>query len=156
MAAGGRAIFRRGETIYAADLRTGTIEWTHRSERGDAVSPIAADDERVYAATRAGDVLALRHGAGELAWTASVEGRCREPLAVGEEYVVVVGQREDGAARGMYPPATVTAIEKATGDPRWTFEHDGTARAPVIGDGSVFVGFWTVRNGAWSSVAALG
>lgn len=154
--AGGRVLFRLGDRIYAVDLQTGAPDWEYSSEHGQFVSPIAADDKLVYAATRPGDILALRHQTGELAWTTSVAGRCSEPVAVGSNHLVAVSQREDGAAKGIYPPSTVTLIEKSTGDTRWTFEHDGAARAPVIGEGSIFVGFWTVRNGAWSSITALG
>ncbi|WP_238593269.1 PQQ-like beta-propeller repeat protein [Natronobacterium lacisalsi] len=156
VAAGEHVVFRSGETIHAVDLRTGTVEWEYRSDHGNVIGPVAADDECVYAATREGQVLALDRRTGEHDWVASIAGQCREPVAVGDEHVVAVGQRETGDAKGIHSPATVAAIEKATGSPRWTFEHEGTARAPVIGDGSVFVAFWTVRHGAWSTVAALG
>lgn len=151
-----RVIFRLEDTIYAVDVHTGTPDWEYSSSHGRVISPIAAGGEHVFAATRSGDVLALRQTTGELAWATSVRGRCSEPVAVGSNYVVSVSQPEEGAAKGISPPSTVTTIEKTTGDIRWTFEHDGTARAPVIGAGSIFVGFWTVRHGAWSSITALG
>lgn len=155
VAAGEQVVFRLNNTVYAVDLQTGDFKWEYHSEHGQVVSPIAADDY-IYAATRSGEILALDHQTGDLAWITSIEGHCSEPVAVADEHLVAVSQRENGKVKGIYPPATVTTIEKATGDHHWTFEHEGTAQAPVIGGESIFVGFWTVRNGAWSSIAALG
>lgn len=151
-----RVLVRVGSSIHAFDLTSGEQEWTYTVEEDLLAASIATDERNAYVPTRDGSVLATDHQTGELAWSASVPGYCTRPVAVGEDHLIAVSRREDEAEKGLYDPSTVTAIEKEQGSVRWTFDHDGQATAPVIGKGSIFVGFWTVRNGAFTTICSLG
>jgi len=126
------ALSRRGddEVVWALSEATGEELWTTRlgpactagrveGEEGPGSTP-TVDGERVYALGAGGVLACLRAADGEVLWTVSLiddldgclpKWRYNEsPLVEGDDVIVTPGA----------PDATLVALDKASGDVRWS------------------------------------
>lgn len=108
-----------GTAVVARALEDGAEAWRTFMD-ADVPGGLVAADGFVYAATAAGDVVALDPETGEERWRSEVEGRLEATPAVAEGLVLVAGeQRQTGVV-------TVFALDAATGGrPRWRFSTPG-------------------------------
>lgn len=108
-------------SVVARSLEDGAEAWRAFADAGVPGGLVVAD-ELVYAATTAGEVMALELGTGEERWRSQVGGRLEATPAVAGDLVVVAGEeRQTGVV-------TVFALDAATGGrPRWRFVTPGPA-----------------------------
>ncbi|HEX2030214.1 MAG TPA: PQQ-binding-like beta-propeller repeat protein, partial [Actinomycetota bacterium] len=123
-------------SIVARRLEDGRERWRFRL--GAAVlGGFAADEERVYAGSRAGEVVAVGLEDGEEAWRFRAGGRVETAPAAAEGLVVAVAENYRTGE------ASVVALEAESGRRAWAFSAPGPdvgASSPAIGRGTVFVG----------------
>jgi outer membrane protein assembly factor BamB len=128
---------RETAELVARRLRDGGEEWSTPTE-ASVGSGIAVDDDRAYAATRAGELLAVDVKTGEVTWRFDTAGNLGTIPAVDAGRVFAVAQSQ---ALG---PASLHAIDEATGEEDWRFSLAEPVRAlgtsPAVGDGLVVVG----------------
>ncbi|NGM68696.1 PQQ-binding-like beta-propeller repeat protein [Natronolimnobius sp. AArcel1] len=132
-------------TLARLEAETGEPEWT--TDLGDAVRTPAVADGWCYVQTDDGRVHAIDAATGERCWDARAGG-LRERVGFGDEYeatgrpaisddavVVTTGVDDGSRSSGL-----VRALERDTGEERWTMDLEGrsTPRSPVIGDGVVY------------------
>jgi outer membrane protein assembly factor BamB len=136
--------------VHALDATSGDISWEIEPEE-TVRAPLTVGEDLVYATTR-NAVTALAADSGDAVW--SHDGRFRRvspALADGTLYV-------SGYTNGDWadePAARVLALDAATGDVEWTFEHEGLVPgSPVVADGVVYVP--SRRNWLYALDAATG
>lgn len=85
--------------LYALEAKTGKIEWIFQGERGGFSAAPVSESGRVYLGSRAGDMLAIRIGDGELVWRQALGVPIRQTAALADDRVMVTG--EDLRVRGF-------------------------------------------------------
>jgi len=123
-------------SVVARGLEDGHEAWRAFVD-ADVPGGLVVADGLVYAATTAGEVVALEADTGEERWRSEVEGRLEATPAVVEDLVLVAGEdRQTGVV-------TVFALDAATGGrPQWRFSTPGPtlpASAPASDGERVFV-----------------
>jgi len=108
-------------SVVARGLEDGNESWRAFVD-ADVPGGLVVADGLVYAATTAGEVVALEADTGEERWRSEVEGRLEATPAVVEDLVLVAGEdRQTGVV-------TVFALDAATGGrPQWRFSTPGPA-----------------------------
>jgi outer membrane protein assembly factor BamB len=108
-------------SVVARGLEDGHEAWRAFVD-ADVPGGLVVADGLVYAATTAGEVVALEADTGEERWRSEVEGRLEATPAVVEDLVLVAGEdRQTGVV-------TVFALDAATGGrPQWRFSTPGPA-----------------------------
>jgi outer membrane protein assembly factor BamB len=125
-----------GTAVVARAIEDGAEAWRAFVD-ADVPGGLVVADGLVYAATAAGEVVALEPDTGEERWRSQVEGRLEATPAVAEGLVLVAGEeRQTGVV-------TVFALDAATGGrPRWRFSTPGPAlpaSAPASVEGRAYV-----------------
>lgn len=124
-----RTVYVGGENLLALDPVDGSLRW--RIETGEqVVGPPRVVDGTVYAAS--GDPMgwtlrAVDAEGGELEWVQTADVGVVRPPAVADGRVYLSGQ-------------DVRALDAASGQVLWTAETSGRPTAPVVADGTVYVG----------------
>ena len=114
--------------VYAVDLASGQVQWSHRLS-GIVAGGVLVSGDRVYAASSRpqGRVYALDRATGRRLWRQKT-GIVGAPLALAESILVVPTQRGE-----------VLGLDRATGRQRWR-RRLGTSRvAPVEAGGGALV-----------------
>ncbi len=115
--------------VYAVDLESGQIEWSHRLS-GIVAGGVLVSGDTVYAASSRpqGRVYALDRATGRRLWRQKT-GPVGAPLALAGGTIVVATQRGE-----------VFGLAQATGEERWR-QRLGTSRvAPMdVGDGALVI-----------------
>jgi outer membrane protein assembly factor BamB len=108
-------------SVVARGLENGNEAWRAFVD-ADVPGGLVVADGLVYAATTAGEVVALEADTGQERWRSEVEGRLEATPAVVEDLVLVAGEvRQTGVV-------TVFALDAATGGrPQWQFSTSGPA-----------------------------
>jgi outer membrane protein assembly factor BamB len=108
-------------SVVARGLENGNEAWRAFVD-ADVPGGLVFADGLVYAATTAGEVVALEADTGEERWRSEVEGRLEATPAKVEDLVLVAGEdRPTGVV-------TVFALDAATGRrPQWRFSTPGPA-----------------------------
>lgn len=105
--------------IHALDAANGTRRWTRPI---DFVTGLATDGDRLYGGTDGGDLVALTAAEGREQWRTPLPDGERvrhddRPL-VTDRSVVVTTEATDASGH-----ATTTALDRRTGEVRWTIDH---------------------------------
>lgn len=126
-----------GETVYygagddrvvAYDAGSGEERWTAETD-GETTAAPTVRNGLVFEPTRGGTLYALETGDGSEAWTADLPGTARRSAAATGDRIVVA--TEEGLA----------AFDRdGDGTSPWTIPTVKAATAPVIADGTVYVG----------------
>jgi outer membrane protein assembly factor BamB len=128
---------RDGAALVGRRLDDGREEWS-TSTGASVGSGIAVEGERAYAATRAGEVLAVDVSTGEVAWRFDTAGNLGTIPAVDEGRVFAVAQSQ------TFGPASLHAIDAETGEEEWRFPLGQPVRSlgtsPAAGGGVVVAG----------------
>lgn len=116
------------DRFYAVDVASGEARWTADIESRTVRAPAVAGGT-VYASTAA-SVATLSASDGAQTWESNPAERPVTSVCVGSDYLFVGGSG-----------GTVYALDRATGDERWTFETGGPIlRDPTYHRGTVFAG----------------
>jgi outer membrane protein assembly factor BamB len=108
--------------LYALDAKTGDLQWRlPQSLKNGHSTPIVSGDT-IY--TGRGIVAALNRFTGALKWSRRIAG---STLALGGDTLFISGGEP-----------TLFALDRNTGETRWTF--DGPTSHPAYSDGTVYVG----------------
>jgi outer membrane protein assembly factor BamB len=122
--------------VVARGLEDGNEAWRAFVD-ADVPGGLVVADGLVYAATTAGEVVALEADTGEERWRSEVEGRLEATPAVVEDLVLVAGEDQQTGV------VTVFALDAATGGrPQWRFSTPGPtlpASAPASDGERAFV-----------------
>jgi outer membrane protein assembly factor BamB len=129
--------------VYALDARTGRERWRFRTGGRVYASPAIAAG-MVFAADQGGSVFALTLTSGRLIWRFDTEGTRLNSADWGFDRTTV--QSSPAIAGGaVYVGARdgfLYAIDRATGAPRWRYDHkvSWVNSSPAVSDGLVYAG----------------
>jgi outer membrane protein assembly factor BamB len=114
--------------VYAVDLASGQVQWSHRLS-GIAAGGVLVSGDTVYVASSRpqGRVYALDRATGRRLWRQKT-GVVGAPLALTGGILVVATQRGD-----------VLGLDRATGDQRWRRRLGTSRAAPVEAGGGAMV-----------------
>lgn len=128
----------------AAFTTAGETWWETTEGVGPVYAPPAVADGTVYAASKAGRLVALDAADGSVRWRRPLDGSVYQPAAVADGTVVV------GAGNGRL----ARAFDAATGAEQWSFETGASKAAPAfLGDRVLVSG---ANTGVWALDAATG
>jgi outer membrane protein assembly factor BamB len=128
--------------LYVLDAETGELRWTY-DEYGDAsdgISPIV-DDDSVYiiagTSTENLRLVALERDGGSVRWEHPVGPPFQDPVADANSVYIDQGRN-------------LKAIEKETGDHKWTLKTDRALAAPAsVADEAIFIADQSHFYGIW-------
>lgn len=130
--AGGNVFFGAYNAFYALDGSSGSIDWSFDWQNSHISTP-AFSDGTLYASTiyPTYGLFAVDPESGTSEWshTGGSSTRPETPAAVGDEHVFV-GMNDE----------TIRAVDRSTGEARWTFEDptDDIETSPTVLDGTVY------------------
>ncbi|ELZ25771.1 Pyrrolo-quinoline quinone [Halosimplex carlsbadense 2-9-1] len=137
--------------IHAVDLADGERRWKRPV---DLVTGLATDGDRLYGATGSGDLVAVTTVDGTERWRTTLaesEGANLDtrPL-VTDRSVVVTADAADASGS-----ATTTAVDRRTGERRWSVDHavDRGLRGAVAAGGRVYVPLYASDEPVYRLVA---
>jgi len=137
--------------IHAIDLDDGTRRWTRPA---DIVTGFATDGDRLYGATDGDDLVALGAADGQERWRTALPGgggvRFGTRPLVTDRSVIVTTEARDPSGH-----ATTTAVDRRTGEVRWTVDHavDRPLGGPVAAGGRVYVPLYASDSPTYRLVA---
>jgi eukaryotic-like serine/threonine-protein kinase len=129
--------------LMARRLEGGGEEWSVPTE-ASVGGGVTVDDERAYAATRAGEVLAVDVETGEVAWRFEAAGQVSSTPAFADGHVLVTARNPSTGS------TTLQAVDADSGEESWQLSPQGTAipSSPSAGSGIVVVGLGDGANHA--------
>jgi outer membrane protein assembly factor BamB len=162
--AGGVVVHASGEgsqaAVVARSMDDGRERWRFFTGSTIQAGPLIVDD-RVYAATTEGLVVAVGLGDGEAAWERRIEASIEAPLALSDGLLLASVQQTAGAT-GLVTTLLV-ALDPDSGEEEWRFATDpGAPGATAVsvaggvaffgaGDGQVHAVDLETGSGAWAS-----
>lgn len=142
--------------LYAIDSSTGESQWTYETDEWIWSSPAVAFGT-VYFGDFDGNVIAVDESSGEEQWTLNTYGAYLSSSPAVDDDTVYIGVVPANYPQGVRSDAELVAIDRRSGEERWTFETDvlEIGSSPVVTDESVYIGTHSPVEGEPTGVHSL-